>query len=253
MVGGDFFDLYDLSDDRVVVVLGDVSGKGVEAAAMASLVKTALAAYAWNYLDPASMISSLNTLFLNFSRLETFASMLVVSIDFQTGEATYCSAGHPPAMLVHRPGMPSAELELLTVQSPVVGAFEGLHYDNGMFVFNKGDILYLYTDGTTEARNPDGAFFGEEALRETLLRVCRRGIEAVPQGVLEEVEDFAGGDLHDDIAMVAIRYDGIEQTGTPRNRAAVPDGRSPYECDEDELGEMLDGITFREDSELFTD
>ncbi len=252
VVGGDFFDLYDLADDRVVIVLGDVSGKGVEAAAMASLVKTALAAYAWNYLDPASMIASLNTLFLNFSRLETFASMLVVSIDFQTGEATYCSAGHPPAMLVHRPGMPSAELELLTVQSPVVGAFEGLHYDNGMFMFNKGDILYLYTDGTTEARNPDGAFFGEEALRETLLRVCRRGIEAVPQGVLDEVEAFAGGDLHDDIAMVAVRYDGLEQPPAPR-RTVPQDERSPYDCDEDELGEMLDGIAFKEDSTLFAD
>lgn len=252
VVGGDFFDLYDLSDDRAVIVLGDVSGKGVEAAAMASLVKTALAAYAWNYLDPASMISSLNTLFLNFSRLGTFASMLVVSIDFQTGEATYCSAGHPPAMLVHRPGMPSAELELLTVQSPVVGAFEGLHYDNGMFVFNKGDILYLYTDGTTEARNADGAFFGEEALRETLLRVCRRGVESVPQGILDEVGAFAGGDLHDDIAMVAVRYDGLEQPSAPRPQPPQ-EGRPLYECDEDELGEMLDGIAFKEDSALFTD
>lgn len=210
VVGGDFFDLYDLAEGRITVVLGDVSGKGVEAAAMASLVKTALAAYAWNFLDPASMVSSLNNLFLNFSRLETFASLVVVSIDFSANQAVYCSAGHPPAMVVHRPTSPAAELELLTVQSPIVGAFEGLEYVNGSFSFDRGDILYLYTDGTTEARSPSGDFFGEDMLRETLLRVCRSGVEHVPQGVLDAVEAFAGGDLHDDIAMVAVRFDGLQ-------------------------------------------
>ncbi len=209
VVGGDFFDLYDLSDGRIVVLMGDVSGKGVEAAAMASLVKTALAAYAWNYLDPASMVSSLNKLFLNFSRLETFSSLVVVSIDFGTMKATYCSAGHPPAMVVHHPNNPAAELELLTVQSPVVGAFDDLEYDNGTFEFELGDLMYLYTDGTTEARNASGAFFGEEALRDTLLAACRLGVERVPGAVLGAIEAFSGGDLHDDIAMVALRFDGL--------------------------------------------
>lgn len=213
VVGGDFFDLCDLSDGHLVVMMGDVSGKGVEAAAMASLVKTALAAYAWNYMNPADMVSSLNNLFLNFSRLETFSSLVVVAIDFATCSATYCSAGHPPAMLVHRPETATAELELLTVQSPIVGAFEGLTYSNGTFEFGLGDILYLYTDGTTEARSATGEFFGEEALRETLLRVCHQGVEGVPRGVLDTVEQFAGGELHDDIAMVAVRFDGIDSSG----------------------------------------
>lgn len=211
VVGGDFFDLYELEEGRVVLVVGDVSGKGVEAAAMASLVKTALAAYAWDFLDPASMVTSLNALFLNFSRLETFSSMVVVSIELASRRAVYCSAGHPPAMLIHRPGGDSPELELLTVQSPIVGAFEGMEYTNGTFEFELGDILYLYTDGTTEARDPQGAFFGEDALRETLLRVCRKGVEAIPRAVLGKIESFSGGDLHDDIAMVAARFDGLPE------------------------------------------
>ena len=232
VVGGDFFDLYDLSDGRIVVVMGDVSGKGVEAAAMASLVKTALAAYAWNYLDPASMVSSLNKLFLNFSRLETFSSLVVVSIDFGAMRATYCSAGHPPAMVVHHPNNPAAELELLTVQSPVVGAFDDLEYANGTFEFGLGDLMYLYTDGTTEARNAAGSFFGEEALRDTLLAACRLGVEKVPEAVLSAIEAFSGGDLHDDIAMVALRFDGLDAgpdparsteplEGVPANEAPV--------------------------------
>lgn len=248
VVGGDFFDMYALADDRVVVVMGDISGKGVESAAMASLVKTALAAYAWDYLDPAGMVSSLNSLLLNFSRIETFASMVVVSIDLRTGEATYCSAGHPPAMLVRRPGEPATELELLTVQSPVVGAFEGMHYENGMFLFGKGDILYLYTDGTTEARGTGGAFFGEDSLRETLLKACRRGAEKVPQTVLAGVEDFAGGNLHDDIAMVAVRYDGIERPTGSSGSAGSGSSACFSMADEDELGAILDGISFKGDS-----
>ena len=77
-------------------------------------------------------------------------------------------------------------------------------------------------------------------------------MESVPQGILDEVGAFAGGDLHDDIAMVAVRYDGLEQPSAPRPQPPQ-EGRPLYECDEDELGEMLDGIAFKEDSALFTD
>ncbi len=219
VVGGDFFDLYPLPDDRVVVVIGDVSGKGVEAAAMASLVKTALAAYAWDDLDPAAMLSSLNNLFVKFSRLETFASLVVVSFDLRSGVATYCSGGHPPAMHVRDPQGDAPTLELLTVQSPIIGALEDLDYDNGTFEFDEGDLLFLYTDGTTEARSPDGDFFGEESLRETLLRNCHVDVKGLPEAVLSEVTDFAGGSLHDDVAMVALR---IDRVGEPAVEIAAP-------------------------------
>jgi serine phosphatase RsbU (regulator of sigma subunit) len=218
VVGGDFFDLHELPDGRVVVVMGDVSGKGVEAAATASLIKTALAAYAWSSLDPAGMLAALNNLLLNFSRLETFASLVVVSIDLAAGVATYCSAGHPPAMLVHRPGAADAELELLTVQSPIVGAFADLSYENGTAAFAQGDLVYLYTDGTTEARDRTGAFFGEDMLRETLLRACKAGVDQVPSLVYDEVRRFAGAGLHDDMAMVAVR---IDEVGAAEMKGAV--------------------------------
>ena len=210
VVGGDFFDLYPLPGDRAVIVVGDVSGKGVEAASIASLLKTALAAYAWEDLDPAAMLASLNNLFVNFSRLETFASMVVVSVDVRRHVATYCSGGHPPAMLVRSPHGERAELELLTVQSPLVGAMEDMEYVNGTFAYDVGDLLFLYTDGTTEARSPSGDFFGEDALRETLLRASALPVEQVPERVLSEVTSFTGGSLHDDVAMVAVRFDALD-------------------------------------------
>ena len=219
VVGGDFFDLYPLPGNRVVIVVGDISGKGVEAAAMASLVKTALAAYAWDNLDPAGMLSSLNTLFINFSRIETFASMVVVSVDVRAHRATYCSGGHPPAMLVRHPHAERAELELLTCQSPLVGAMEDMEYVNGTFSYEPGDVLFMYTDGTTEARSPSGEFFGEDALRETLLRASALPIEQVPDAVLADVTRFTSDSLHDDVAMVAVRFDelveGASDVGAP--------------------------------------
>ena len=209
VVGGDFFDLHQLDDNRFVVVMGDVSGKGVEAAVVASMAKTGLAAYAWDKSEPDEMVDALNGLFLSFSRVETFASMCVVTVDLVSQSAKYCSAGHPPAMLVHGPDTANPSLELLTTQSPVVGAFEGMRYISGSFKFDLGDVLFLYTDGTTEARSPSGGFFGEANLRDALLRACRFGLDDIPRRVLKEVEDFTGGETHDDIAMVAVRFDGL--------------------------------------------
>lgn len=207
VVGGDYFDVHELSGHRILVTLGDISGKGVEAASMGSLVKTAIAAYAWNQMNPAQIVSALNTLFLNFSRVESFTTLFVAIIDLVKRRGKYCSAGHPPAFLYHPHEGGGGELGLLTVQSPIVGAFEGLEYKNGTIEIATGDILYLYTDGTTEARNPEGDFFGEDALREEFLNVVGKGVEELPQNILACLERYSRGSLMDDVAMVAIRFD----------------------------------------------
>ena len=206
VVGGDFFDLYALPDGCIAVLIGDISGKGVEAAAMAALVKTAVAAYAWDGLSPEGIASSVNNMVTNFSRVESFASMVLVIVDPKQRKARYCSAGHPPAMLVHDPFGDAPELELLTEQSPVIGAMEGLAYHQGSFAYAQDDLLFLYTDGTTEARSPEGGFFGEDQLREILLRACALDVETIPKVVLGKVANYSQGDLHDDIAMVALRF-----------------------------------------------
>ncbi len=204
LVGGDFYTLIRLPDDCAVMILGDVSGKGVEAASMSALVKTALSAYAWEGASPQRMVRALNSMLMGFSRVETFATMFVAKLDLRWGRATYCSAGHPPSMLVHQGG----EVELLSTQSGVVGAFESMAYRSGSFAFMPGDILFMYTDGAIEARDPSGAFFGEQRLRDTLLRVSPQGIDGLCDRVLIELDSFAASALDDDVAMVALRFDG---------------------------------------------
>ncbi len=223
LVGGDFYTLMRLPDNQAVMILGDVSGKGVEAASMSALVKTALTAYAWEGASPVRMVRALNSMLMSFSRVETFATMFVAKIDLSRGAASYCSAGHPPSMLVRTaagaggsdapgsPGAPGAsvrEVELLSVQSGVVGAFEGMVFESGTFRFRPGDVLFMYTDGAIEARSPEGDFFGEQRLRDILLESVGDGVEGLCERVLAELDAFCESALEDDIALVALRFDG---------------------------------------------
>lgn len=205
-VGGDFYDLIRLPDHKACVIMGDVSGKGVEAASVSAAVKTALGAYAWQQIPPAHMVSMLNNFLLGFSRLETFATLFVGVVDLEASTLTYCSAGHPPALLLRREG---AALEALDVQSGVVGAFEGMQYRDGKVELAPHDMLLLYTDGTTEARDPKGVFFGERGLREAALREARAGFDGILDRLLGVLDSFTEHRLEDDLAMVALEFDQL--------------------------------------------
>ena len=207
-VGGDFYDLISLPGRRACVIMGDVSGKGVEAASVSAAVKTALGAYAWEGLAPARMVWSLNEFLLGFSRVETFATLFVGIIDLASSTITYCSAGHPPALLVRAGGQ---EMTLLDVQSGVVGAFHDIAYRDGSIGIGEGDVLLLYTDGTTEARDPSGAFFGEQGLRDMVMRESdpAKPYEGFLSRLMDTVEEFTGHKLEDDVAMVSLRFDAL--------------------------------------------
>lgn len=209
LVGGDFYTLIRLPDERAVMILGDVSGKGVEAASMSAMAKTALTAYAWEGMAPVSMVRALNRMLTAFSRVETFVTVFVVKIDLRAGIATYCSAGHPPTMLA-RPGR---ELELLTVQSGVVGAFDTMRYTAGSFTFAAGDILFMYTDGAIEARDAEGGFFGEQRLRDIVLEASAGGVHGLCEQVLERLDEFSASELDDDVAMVALELGRADAGG----------------------------------------
>ena len=208
-VGGDFYDLIRLPDHRACVIMGDVSGKGVEAASVSAAVKTALGAYAWEGLAPARMVRSLNEFLLGFSRIETFATLFVGIVDLSAGTLRYCSAGHPPALLIHDG---ADEISILDVQSGVVGAFHDMTYVDGKVSLVPGDVLLLYTDGTTEARDPSGAFFGEEGLRDMVMRESdsTKPFDGFVDRLLATLEAFTGQNLDDDVAMLALR---IDETG----------------------------------------
>lgn len=210
-VGGDFYSMIKLPGRRACIIMGDVSGKGIEAASISSAVKTALSAYAWEGRTPARMVATLNEFLLGFSRVETFATLFVGIVDLATSSLTYCSAGHPPAILV---SAQSGDAELLDVQSGVVGAFHDMEYKNGTVRLHEGDILLLYTDGTTEARSPGGAFFGETGLRDMIMNEVPQGFDGLLNRFLSTLDRYTGRRLDDDVAMVALRFDELGSTGS---------------------------------------
>ena len=205
-VGGDFYSMIKLPGRRACIIMGDVSGKGIEAASISSAVKTALSAYAWEGRTPARMVATLNEFLLGFSRVETFATLFVGIVDLATSSLMYCSAGHPPAILV---SAQSGDAELLDVQSGVVGAFHDMEYKNGTVRLHEGDILLLYTDGTTEARSPEGAFFGETGLRDMIMNEVPQGFDGLLNRFLSTLDRYTGRRLDDDVAMAALRFDEL--------------------------------------------
>lgn len=206
LVGGDFYDLIRLPDHKACVIMGDVSGKGVEAASISAAVKTAIAAYAWEGLKPAKMVGLLNNFLLGFSRVETFATLFVGVIDVEHQSLVYCSAGHPPAHMIRAK---TGELDLLDKQSGVVGAFPEMEYVDGSVDFGTNDILVLYTDGTTEARSTAGEFFGEEGLADMLMAEsgAQKDFEGFSQRLLDTLDAFTGRNLTDDVAIVAVQME----------------------------------------------
>lgn len=222
-VGGDFYDLFKLPNGDVCFFIGDVSGKGVEAAATSSLAKSALIAYAWNLLSPAHMLSLLNNLIENFAACEDFATVFVAVLDLETGVGKYCSAGHLP-IYVRRA---DNTLETLEATSPLVGAFPDREYRELPFELHPGDDIYLYTDGIIETRSPNGELFGQIRLNDFLLDYndpecntwCDRfsegyrekaqplaRIEHLPSMMIDKLKDFSKGRLSDDIAQLVIRF-----------------------------------------------
>lgn len=196
-VGGDFYDIFAADDSRVWVVIGDVSGHGIEAATAASLVREITRALALEALRPQVVAQKLNRAVVHRLGYRHFATMFLGCLDVTTDEFDFCSAGHPPAYVLRY----GAGIERLPLGNHPVGAFLDSEYHGNRTDLKSGDRLVLYTDGVLEARNGRD-FFGEDRLAEVLSR--EDPPEAVPEQILAAVEAFSEGRLVDDLAVVCI-------------------------------------------------
>jgi len=202
-VGGDFYDLFELEHNRVGLVVGDVSGKGLEAAALTSLVKNTIKAYAYENGSPSSILQRVNEIVIRESAPSMFITLFFGVLNTRTGHLIYCSAGHPPAILKKK----TMEISFLITSSPVIGAFAGLNFIDDETKLKKGDVLVLYTDGITEARcNRD--FFGEERLVSFIRDLKHTSAKQTPQVLFNEVMGCTKGRLTDDIAILTVSLNG---------------------------------------------
>jgi len=198
-VGGDFYDIFEIEEGKVAAVVGDVSGKGIEAAALTSLIKSAVKAHVLEDDDPSSVMAKINDLVIKISPASNFSTVFLGVIDTATGWMTYCSAGHPPA-LIRRNGL---DIDTLTDYSPVLGAFMGLDYTSGRERLDKDDVLIIYTNGITEARSDTG-FFGEKKLVDIIKRKSRTQAKDLARAIFNGVMKHTSGRLPDDVALLTI-------------------------------------------------
>jgi serine phosphatase RsbU (regulator of sigma subunit)/HAMP domain-containing protein len=199
-VGGDFYDLFEIEHGLVGVAVGDMSGKGLDAAALTSLVKNIIRAQAMDVQkSPAEVMRVVNSVLLRESEPEMFATVLFGVLDTATGRLVYCNAGHTTAAV----GRPGAAMVRLPSNSTLVGALPEAVFADSEAQMHREDLLFLYTDGLTEAHG-EGGMFGEDRVFGIL-----EGLEGgdpwiAATRVVQEAGSFAGGHLSDDLAILAV-------------------------------------------------
>ncbi|HEY3373692.1 MAG TPA: SpoIIE family protein phosphatase [Candidatus Aquicultor sp.] len=198
-VGGDFYDLFELEHERVGIVVGDVSGKGLEASTLTSITKNTLKAYAYEEDSPSAVVAKTNDVITKESSSGSFITLFFGILELATGNLTYCNAGHPAPIIKRGKSDPL----LLIANSPVIGAFLDLSYTDEHSMLEKTDILILYTDGVIEARCPDG-FLGEARLVALVKEPESVSAKDLPRFVFNAVMDCTGNALSDDIAILAV-------------------------------------------------
>jgi len=200
-VGGDFYDVFQAGHGRIALLIGDVSGHGVEAARIATMVKDTVHAFVHQFRWPHLVLRETNRLLVE-KKLPGFVTAFLGFLDPESGMFTYSSAGHPAPLLAT-----NGQIALLQSIGSPLGVFADARYRDKETVIQVGSLLLLYTDGVTEARR-NGDLFGEERLAEALGRMGKRPVETLPSLLLEEALLFSGGLLGDDAALLAVNYLG---------------------------------------------
>jgi sigma-B regulation protein RsbU (phosphoserine phosphatase) len=198
LIGGDFHDVFLLPEGRIVVLLGDVEGKGVAAAGLTETVRSAVRALSLVSSAPAEILDLVNRLLLAEPSEQHVTALLAV-VDPASGAGTFASAAHPAPLHLSPDGCEYLE----PVYGLPLGTFD-LPYEEQPLRLASGDTLLLYTDGLTEARRR-GQFFGPERLLSEARRSSMRPPLELVKGLKESVTAFAD-EVRDDIEILALHY-----------------------------------------------
>ena len=198
-VGGDLFDYLLLDDDHLMIVVGDVSGKGVPAALFMVIAKTLLSSHAAQGLSPAEIFEITNNQLCNGNETGLFVTCWLGILTFSTGELRFVNAGHPYPVLYH-----AGEFSFVrTKPNFVLGGMEGLPYKEHSITLEKGDRIFVYTDGVTEATDSKEELFGEERLLEAMRETENLDSPQTLKSVRASIDKFVGeAEQFDDITML---------------------------------------------------
>jgi sigma-B regulation protein RsbU (phosphoserine phosphatase) len=198
-VGGDVFDVYRLSDDLALLLIADVSGKGVDAAVITAFIKFTIRGIALRRRDPGSILQEFNTAFAQtVENPYLFVSMLVGVLDTQTLELRYASAGHDSAFIRSASGV-----HQMAVTGPVLGVMEE-PFGVKVVYLEEGDTIVLATDGLTEARDRTGEQLHEEGAMR-LIAASSEKPQLLADELVAQVRALGGNEARDDLAVLVVR------------------------------------------------
>ncbi|MEX2264930.1 MAG: SpoIIE family protein phosphatase [Bryobacteraceae bacterium] len=201
-VGGDYYDFLPFDDGRIAVLVADVSGKGMSAALLMSSLQARVQVLADEPDDLARMVTRLNRLISQNCPSNRFITFFICLIDPRTGEIAYSNAGHNPPLLVRRDGRVDS---LDKCGGPPLGILRSVTYERGLERMEPGDVLVLYSDGVTEASNPEGEEFGEKGLA-AVFRGRNEPAGNLIEDVIQAVADWtSNAPPADDITLAVIR------------------------------------------------
>jgi sigma-B regulation protein RsbU (phosphoserine phosphatase) len=200
-VGGDYFDVFPLSDDRAAILIADVSGKGLGAALLTTMLQGAISGMTMG-VDPVQVFNHLNRFLCEHAGVGRYATMFFSILD-REGKLVFIGAGHPSPLILRN----GEVVDLFTEGSFPVGLIAEATFAASTATLRPGDTMVLFTDGITEAMDPEERMYGVSRLREVLSGQHDTPLEELQNTLLESVDTFTrGASQADDITVLLVRY-----------------------------------------------
>jgi phosphoserine phosphatase RsbU/P len=202
-VGGDFYDVFTITEKHIGVLIGDVADKGVPSALFMARTHALFMAEADMDLPPNEVMLLVNKHITRLQKSSQFVTVLYGILDIETNEFTYARAGHEPPLIVHADGV----VERLPHSSGMaIGLWENITLDQRVIKLSAGDTLLLYTDGMTDCRNPAGESFGLDRIKTLLGSFGRHKGQEVCDQLLDSLMKYQNGSKQDDdVTLVSIQ------------------------------------------------
>jgi len=202
-VGGDFYDYFKIDDDHVALVMADVSGKGVGAALFMTISKIVLKNQLLICKNPSEAMTNTNNQLCENNIAGLFVTTWAGVYEISSGTLTYVCAGHNPPVIRHK----GQDCEYLVGKNGLVlAAMDGIKYSQNSIHLDKGDEIFLYTDGVTEATDTNNELYGEPRLLECLNKLTGLSCEEQIKAVNDDITEFIkGAEQFDDITMMAMK------------------------------------------------
>lgn len=205
-VGGDFYDFFLVNEDKLAVIVADVSGKGVPAALFMVIAKTLIKNYTQMDMEPSEVFTTVNHLLCDGNDAGLFVTAWMGVLEIETGKLTYVNAGHNPPLIKRAGG----NFEYLRERTGfVLAGMDGIKYRQNIFDLHPGDRIFLYTDGVTESTNEHEELYGEERLQHFLNNHETGNTEEILDALRKDLRDFSNeAPQFDDITMLLLDYKG---------------------------------------------